>query len=643
MAATINADNGVSSGSAGLKSSADSSGVLQLQTNGTAAVTVDTSQNVGIGTSSPNAVAGQTNVEVVGSSGRGNLTLNTTQADGTGVTAGTIAFRGGPSTSGGAEGRIALIASSTEGATANNRGGYINFNTKVDNGTLAERMRIDSSGNVGIGTISASTFGKFAVAGADDAALLGLSSATGVLRARAYNTATTGSVIESTNAAQSAYANLFLNGLNLLLGTGNTERMRITSAGNVGIGTDSPADPLVVRKDQAATTRIRVANKTGNTAATAGILFENSTSDTGSVALWDAGTVGAFTAYGLNIESGGSGGVNIGASNASGAIRFATGGTTERARIDSSGNVGIGTSSPRVVSGYVSVGINGTSGGLLDLFSNGNRVATFGADSGGTVIGSINAAYLGFTTNGTERARIDTSGNLLVGTTAATGLVVAQRNTAGGYSAAFGARAIGTAQGQVAGYMFLPTFTGTGDNTPRRAADIWAGFNGNWTGEYLVFGVGTGAGNDAGNQTVERMRIDAGGNLTITGATATKASGTTWANPSDQRLKDNIRDYVKGTTELMQVRVREWEYNGKGGTTEGMKGLGVIADEVMTVLPSTVENYDAKLNADDEETTAIKKFDATEITWLLVKTVQEQQAVIAQLQADVATFKGASA
>ena len=53
MASTINADNGVSSGSAGLKSTADSSGVLSLQTNGTTAVTVDTSQNVGIGTSSP--------------------------------------------------------------------------------------------------------------------------------------------------------------------------------------------------------------------------------------------------------------------------------------------------------------------------------------------------------------------------------------------------------------------------------------------------------------------------------------------------------------------------------------------------------------------------------------------------------------
>jgi hypothetical protein len=45
MAATINADDGVVSGSAGLKYSADSSGVLALQTNGTTAVTVDASQN----------------------------------------------------------------------------------------------------------------------------------------------------------------------------------------------------------------------------------------------------------------------------------------------------------------------------------------------------------------------------------------------------------------------------------------------------------------------------------------------------------------------------------------------------------------------------------------------------------------------
>jgi hypothetical protein len=140
---------------------------------------------------------------------------------------------------------------------------------------------------------------------------------------------------------------------------------------------------------------------------------------------------------------------------------------------------------------------------------------------------------------------------------------------------------------------------------------------------------------------VQTGTLDGSGNFTITGATATKASGLTWANPSDIRLKDNIQDYAKGSAELMKVRVCEWEYNGKGGTTQGMKGLGVIADEVMAVLPNSVENYKAKLNAEDEEVTEIKKFDATEITWLLVKTVQEQQATIAALTARVATLESA--
>jgi len=49
MTATINAST-----SAGVVTTADTSGILQLQTNGTAALTVDASQNVGVGTSSPN-------------------------------------------------------------------------------------------------------------------------------------------------------------------------------------------------------------------------------------------------------------------------------------------------------------------------------------------------------------------------------------------------------------------------------------------------------------------------------------------------------------------------------------------------------------------------------------------------------------
>lgn len=72
MATNINADNGVVSGSAGLKTSADSSGVLALQTNGITAVAVDTSQNVGIGNTSP---SGYKLAIGDGSSNRGRIML----------------------------------------------------------------------------------------------------------------------------------------------------------------------------------------------------------------------------------------------------------------------------------------------------------------------------------------------------------------------------------------------------------------------------------------------------------------------------------------------------------------------------------------------------------------------------------------
>jgi len=90
MAVTINADNGVSSGSAGLKQTADSTGVLALQTNGTTAVSISTGQVVTLTNALPIASGGTGTTSTTFT----NLTTNVTGTlpvanGGTGATAST--------------------------------------------------------------------------------------------------------------------------------------------------------------------------------------------------------------------------------------------------------------------------------------------------------------------------------------------------------------------------------------------------------------------------------------------------------------------------------------------------------------------------------------------------------------------------
>jgi hypothetical protein len=281
-----------------------------------------------------------------------------------------------------------------------------------------------------------------------------------------------------------------------------------------------------------------------------------------------------------------------------------------------------------------------TNAGLLQMSATSSE-----AQVQSTISGTGTYLPMTFYTGGSERMRLDTSGNVGIGTSTIGSAGVSLNSVYNvGWTQSAGEsipnifRQASSAATVVAnGYRYTSTANGFASSFSSSWAKSAVALNEGTVRFYTNTAAAVAAGTDV--TPTERMRIDSSGGLILVGSTAQKATGTTWSNPSDQRLKNNIRDYTKGTTELMQVRVREWEYNGKGGTTEGMKGLGVVADEVMTVLPDTVETYDAKLNSDDEETTAIKKFDATEITWLLVKTVQEQQAIIEQLKVDVAALK----
>jgi len=205
-------------------------------------------------------------------------------------------------------------------------------------------------------------------------------------------------------------------------------------------------------------------------------------------------------------------------------IAFSEGGV-EAMRIDSSGNVGIGTSSPvDKVSLYSATSVyqrfqNSTTGtGAADGFQIGN-------DSSGAYVWNYEAEPLIFATSGTERARITSGGNLLVGTTT---------NTR-------------TAKFRV--YK-------SGDNVMETETD-------NTGSGYIHIGF-----------------INPNGRV---GAISTTGSATAYSTSSDYRLKENITPMTGALAKVIALKPVTYKWKIDGETSEGF-----IAHELAEVVPQCV-------------------------------------------------------
>jgi hypothetical protein len=258
----------------------------------------DPSGNVGIGTTGPTFTAGG-----------GVMVSNATQAN----------YRLADGTN-----YVDLLQNSGAGYLWNRAANFLSFGT-----SNTERMRIDSSGNVGIGVTPA---GKFQVAAATDINL-------GIYNATTITGAVT---LEAINNARSLNIPMELRATKFNF-TGPTSPFVIDTSGNVGIGTSSPAYLLDIVPPSATATNGAIVGNTSRPAS-AGTDYRNgwflrrrdNTNPT-SYGMWTSSDTSGQN-YWENLI--------IGAAGGGSSIVFcnsASSSPAERMRIDNSGNLMVGT------------------------------------------------------------------------------------------------------------------------------------------------------------------------------------------------------------------------------------------------------------------------------------------------------------
>lgn len=136
-----------------------------------------------------------------------------------------------------------------------------------------------------------------------------------------------------------------------------------------------------------------------------------------------------------------------------------------------------------------------------------------------------------------------------------------------------------------------------------------------------------------GGINITGVGYDTGYQLTLSLDSAAKPSTGTWTVASDSRVKTNINPYTKGLETILAINPITYDYNGKAGFDPTIIGnIGIIAQDVLNIIPESINTYHAKLNEDDEEKTELYNFDSHALTFILINAIKQLNAEIELLK-----------
>ena len=283
--------------------------------------------------------------------------------------------------------------------------------------------------------------------------------------------------------------------------------------------------------------------------------------------------------------------------------------------LDASGNLAVGATSAADSSARAT--FSGTSTVLLDASGSLLRFnKSAGTDTGwlsnrsyswhdgnGLALSTQTADPLRFGTNNTERARIDSSGNLLVGTTSG-----------------YGSRRF-EVRGGVDGF-YLSTFANTlTSGVPSGLQIYYPSLSPNGTGSQFI---------SCADSTTTRLDVRSNGGIANYQAND--------VNLSDSREKTNFAPAGEYLSKICAIPVQTFNYIDQNLEDDPGLTLGVVAQDVQAVAPELV--MESNWAKEGEEPKMRLSIYQTDLQYALMKCIQEQQALITSLTARVALLEG---